>query len=172
MNENKTKKPVKKKIRLKIKLGYVLAFVAILLVIIVAIKLVLPSGSSKYGNRLDGIKKITFGTKEKDKIVDKLKENDKVTEAKVDVEGKIINIIFNVTKDTSKDDAKKIAGDSLSVITDEVKGFYDIQYMVSKKDEEGTKKTVKKDDGTEEEITETVFPIMGYKNTKSSGIVW
>ena len=44
--------------------------------------------------------------------------------------------------------------------------------MVSKKDEEGTKSTVTKDDGTTEEVTVKIFPIMGYKNTKSSGIVW
>lgn len=171
MNEKNNRKVVKRK-RKKLKLGYILAFLAILIVIIVAIRLILPGKSSKYGDRLDGIKKVTFGKEEKNKIVEKVKESDKVTEAKIDVEGKIINIIFNVTKDTSKDDAKKIANDSLSSISDDVKNFYDVQYMISKKDEEGTKKKVKKDDGTEEEITVTVFPVMGYKNSKSKGIVW
>lgn len=172
MNDNKTKKVVNKKRRKKIKLGYLLAFLAIFVVLVIAIKLMAPSNKSKYGDRLDGIKKITFGKTEKNKIVETLTGNDRVTEAKIDVEGKIINVIFNVTNETSKDDAKQIANDSLSSISDEVKGFYDIQYMISKNDEEGTKQTVTKDDGTEEEITVTVFPIMGYKNTKSSGIVW
>ena len=170
MNDNK--KVVKKRKKKRLKVGYLLATLIIIAVIIVGIKLILPSGSSKYGNRLEGIKKITFGKTEKEKIINKIKGNDKVTKVDVDVEGKIINIIFNVNKDTSKDDAKNIANDSLSAITDEVKNFYDIQYMISKKDEEGTKKTVTKDDGTTEEVTVTVFPIMGYKNSKSKGIVW
>lgn len=167
MNENKTKKVVKKRKLKKIKLGYVLAFLAILIVIIIAIKLVLPSGSSKYGNRLDGIKMITFGKTEEKKIVNKVKESDKVTEAKIDVQGKIINVIFNVKKDTSKDDAKKIASDSLSAVSDKVKGFYDIQYMITKEDEEPTKE--EKDGKT---IEKTEFPIMGYKNSKKDNIVW
>ena len=170
MNDNK--KVVKRRKRKRLKIVYVLAALAILLVIIVGIKLILPSGSSKYGNRLDGIKKISFKKEDREKIINKIKENEKVTEAKMDVEGKIINIIFNVNKDTSVEDARNIANSSLGEITDEVKNFYDIQFMISKKDEEGTKKTVTKDDGTTEEITVTVFPIMGYKNVKSKGIVW
>lgn len=164
MNENK--KTGKRRKRLKI--GYVLSALAILLVAIVGIKLILPSGSSKYGDRLDGIKKIKFSKEDKNKIVEKVKSSDKVTDAKLDVEGRIINVIFNVTKDTSKDDAKAIANSSLESISNEVKGFYDIQFMISKKDEDVQKIT--KEDGTEEEKTE--FPIMGYKNSKSQGIVW
>lgn len=170
MNDNK--KVTKKRKRKRLKIGYVLAVVAILAVAILAIKLILPSTSSKYGDRLDGIKKIKFGKEEQNKIVNKIKGDDKVTEAKLDIKGKIINVIFNVKKEVSVDDAKNIANGSLGEISDEVKGFYDIQYMISKKDEEGTKTTVTKDDGTTEEVTVTVFPIMGYKNTKSSGIVW
>ena len=43
--------------------------------------------------------------------------------------------------------------------------------MISKKDEEGEKKTVN-EDGKDKEITVKTFPVMGYKNSKSSGIVW
>lgn len=144
----------------KIKVGYVLASIVILLVLIFGIKMILPNDSSKYGDRLDGIKDITFGSKEKNKIIDKIKKDDKVESCELDVKGKLITIIFDVKKDTSLDDAKKIASDSLEVIQDKVKGFYDIQFMISKKTEEA------KEDG------KTEFPIMGYKNKKTSGIVW
>ena len=166
MENNKTKKVVKKK-RKKIKWGYVLACLAILLVLILLIKLVLPGNSSKYGNRLDGIKKISFKKNAQEKITSGISKNDKVTEAKIDIKGKIITIIFNVKKDVSVDDARKIANDSLSNISDEVKGFYDIQYMISKNDEEPVKE--EKDGKT---IEKTIFPIMGYKNSKSDKIVW
>ena len=49
----------------KVKIGYILAFAIIIIVSIMIIKLILPSSTSKYGNRLDGIEKITFGDKEK-----------------------------------------------------------------------------------------------------------
>jgi len=174
MNEEKNKKEKVTKVRKrrKLKLGYILSLLAIIVVAILVIKLVLPSGSSKYGSRLDGIEKITFGTKEKNKIIEKIKSNEKVTSAKIHVEGRIVNIIYNVVKDCSKDDAKSIGNDSLSEISDEVKNYYDIQYMVSKKDEEGKKITKKKEDGTEYEVVVTDFPIMGYKKKDSSRIVW
>ena len=156
MNDNKKVKKKKK----KLKVGYLLAAIAILLVVGLGIKMILPSKTSKYGNRLDGIKKINFGKAEKEKIINKIKSNDKVSEVKIDVEGKIINIVYNVNKDASVDDAKNIANSSLGEISDEVKNFYDIQVMISKKDEEVP------------EGGKAAFPIMGYKNSKSKGIVW
>lgn len=165
---NDKKKVLKKKIK-GIKLGYILAFIVIIIVAIMGIKMILPSNSSKYGDRLEGIKKIKFGKDEKNKIVEKIKSSDKVTEAKIEVQGKRIDIIFNVVKDASVDDAKAIGNDSLGSISDEVKGFYDVQYIVTKKDEDVQKTT--KEDGSVEE--KTVFPIMGYKkNTRTNGIVW
>ncbi|MBR3117124.1 MAG: hypothetical protein IKF36_04545 [Bacilli bacterium] len=152
----------------KIKIGYILAFAIILVVAIMIIKLVLPSSTSKYGNRLDGIEDITFGDKEKKAITDKLKENEKVTEAKLDVKGKIIYVTYNIVKDCGLDEARAIGNDSLSVISDEVKNFYDMNYIITKTDEEGTTET--KEDGTE--VVNKEFPVMGYKNHKSGGIVW
>ena len=166
---NKTKKVRKLK---KIKVGYVLAFVIIFIIAIMVLKLILPSSTSKYGDRLDGIEKITFGDKEKEAIVKKIKESDKVTEAKIDVEGKIIYVIYNVNKDCSKDDAKNIGNDSLGSISDEVKKFYDLNYIVSKNDEEGQKVTETGDDGNSVEKVVKEFPIMGYKNKKTGGLVW
>ena len=156
----------------KIKVGYVLAFVIILLIAIMILKLILPSSTSKYGDRLKGIEDITFGDKEKEAIVNKLKENDKVTDAKIDVKGKIIYVIFNVNKDCSKDDAKNIGNSSQEVISDEVKNFYDMNYIITKNDEEGQKVTETAEDGTPVEKVVKEYPVMGYKNKKTGGIVW
>ena len=170
VKDNKKTKTVKK--LKKIKVGYVLAFIIILLIAILVLKLVLPSSTSKYGDRLDGIEKITFGDKEKDAIVKKVKESDKVTDAKIDVKGKIIYVIYNVKKDCSKEDAKNIGNDSLGVISDEVKKFYDLNYIASKNDEEGQKVSEPAEDGSSVEKVVKEFPIMGYKNKKTGGIVW
>lgn len=161
----------KKKFK-KIKLGYIFAFVIIFAVIALVVKLVLPGAENKYGDRLDGIKNVPFNEKAKTKVVKSLDDNENITEAKIKVEGKLINIKFTVKKEVSKDDARRFASDSLSQISDKVKGFYDIQYMIKKQGEEGKKETVTLDDGTTKEVTKYEFPIMGYKNKKSSGIVW
>ena len=57
-------------------------------------------------------------------------KNEKVTEAKLNIHGKIVNVIFNVKEDTSLDDAKKIASESLEKFSDDVKNFYDIEYII------------------------------------------
>lgn len=174
MKEEKNKNVKTKKVRKfkKIKVGYILAFVVILIVLIMVIKLIIPSGASKYGSRLDGIEKITFGDKEKEAIVKKIKESDKVTDAKIDVKGKIIYVIYNVNKDCGKDDAKNIGNDSLSVISDEVKNFYDLNYIITKNDEEGQKVSETNADGQPVEKVVKEFPVMGYKNKKTGGLVW
>lgn len=132
-----------------------------------------PNGSvSKYGNRLDGIKNIEFDKGDKDKIIKSINSNEKVDSAKMNVHGRIINIIFNVNKDTSVDDARNIANESLNNFSSEVKGFYDIEFIITMNDEEGIKEQVTNDDGQVKEVVTKLFPIMGYKNSSSEGLVW
>ena len=157
----------------KIKIGYIFAFLIILAVCILVLKLVLPSsGINKYGDRLEGIKENEFTEKEEKKVIKSIKEKEQVVSCSIDVEGKLINVIFTVKKDVSKDDAKNIANESIDKFSEKVKGYYDIQFMVKKKDEEGTKELRTLDDSTTEEITKYEFPIMGYKSRKSERIVW
>lgn len=157
----------------RLKIGYIFAFVVIIAFIILILKLVLPSsGINKYGDRLDGIKDYPFAEKEKKKIIKGIKEKEQVVSCDIDVQGKIINVIFTVNKDVSKDDAKNIASGSLADFSDKVKGYYDIQFMIKKKDEEGTKVTKQSEDEEPVEVTVYEFPIMGYKNKTRDGIIW
>lgn len=156
----------------KIKVGYIFASVIIIAFILLVLKLILPSsGVNKYGDRLDGIEKYRFSDKAKNKVIDNIKGKEQVESCKIDVQGKIINIIYTVNKDTSIDDAKNIANESLAELSDKIKSYYDIQFMINKKDEEGRKETKTVDDETKE-VTVYDFPIMGYKNKKAEGIVW
>lgn len=157
----------------KIKIGYIFAFIVIIAFVGLIVKLVLPSsGIGKYGDRLDGIEKYPFTEKAKNKIIKGIKDKEQVVSCSIDVQGKIINVIFTVKKDVSKDDAKSIATGSLADFSDKIKGYYDIQYMIKKKNEEGTKVTKQTEDGDPEEVTVYEFPIMGYKNKSREGIVW
>ena len=153
----------------RLKIGYILALIIIIAFGAVVLKLVLPaSGTSKYGDRLEGIEDHKFSEKAQKKVIDFIKEKEQVSSCKIEIHGKIINVIFTVKKDVSKDDAKFIANESLGSFTEKVKGYYDVQFMVKKKDEEGIKIT--DEEGKEE--TKYEFPIMGYSNKKNPGIVW
>lgn len=167
-NNSKPKRKFK-----KIKIGYILAFIVIAAFLVLVLKLVLPSsGINKYGDRLEGIENYTFSDKAKTKVIKNIKDREQVVSCKIDIEGKIINVIFTVNKDISIEESKQIASESLSAFSDKIKEFYDIQYMIKKKDEEGRKETKQVDEETTKEVTIYEFPIMGYKNKKSEGIVW
>lgn len=166
---------MEKKIKLKrkIKIGYIFAFIVIIAFAVLVLKLVLPSaGINKYGDRLDGIDEHEFSDKAKNKVIKFIKEKEQVVSCNIEVHGKLISVIFTVKKDVSKDDARNIANESLGQFSDKVKGFYDIQYSIKKKNEEGTKVTKQADDGTTKEETVYEFPIQGYKNKTREGIVW
>ena len=169
MNKEKLNKLLKNK-----KFMIVAILVLIGLICLILLKgFFYPNGSvSIYGNRLDGIKDIKFSKSDKDKVIKSINLNEKVSSAKMNVHGKIINIIFNVNKDTSIDDAKTIANESLNNLSDAVKGYYDIEFIITMDDEEGTKQQVTNDDGQTKEVVTKLFPIMGYKNSNSEGLVW
>ena len=166
------KKKIKKLFKNKRFVMFFTLFVVLLICLIIIIRIFFPGHGSNYGNRLDGIKKINFTEKDKNKIIDSINDNDKVSEAKMNIHGKIINIIFNVNKDVSIEDAKNIANSSLDNFSDKVKGFYDIQYIITKTQEDGEEVKITNDDGTTETEIKKQFPIMGYKNSNSDKIVW
>ena len=157
MNKQKIKKLFKNK-----KFVVIFSLVIVCLICLIMLLLILSpnTGKSVYGNRLNGIKDIKFTTNDKNKVIKSLKENEKVTDAKMNVHGKIVNVIFNVKKDTSVDDAKAIGSSVLDNFKDDVKGFYDIEVIITKSDEE------------KDENGNKAFPIMGYKNSSSEGFVW
>ena len=166
------KKKIKKLLKNKRFVMFLILFVILLVCLIIIGGIFLPGRGSNYGNRLDGIKKISFTEKDKSKVVDSIKKDDKVTDSKMNVHGKIINVIFNVKEDVSIEDSRKIAEDSLGNFSDKVKKFYDIQFMITKKDEKGEEVEITNDDGTKTKEIKKQFPIMGYKNSSRDNIVW
>ena len=47
-----------------------------------------------------------------------------------------------------------------------------LKYIITKNDEKGTEKEVTDENGKKTTTTVKEFPIMGYKNSKSKGVVW
>lgn len=166
--------PMKKRTRKKFKIDLsIIVFIAVLVLAAgIVIFLTIGNGGDKYGERLKGIEKISFSKKDKNKIVDELKKNENVTSASLDIQGRLIYIMFNVKEEVSLDDAKNIGNESLNNISDAVKGFYDINILITKKDEKGTEETKLDEDGKEKKIIHKEFPISGAKRKTSDHIVW
>lgn len=168
MNKKKVKKILKNK-----RLIIFLILLIILIVCMILLKGVFfPGGGSNYGNRLDGIEKISFTKKNRDSVTKFLEENEKVISSKMNIHGKIINVLIDVNTDVTVDEAKNIANSSLEKFSDEVKEFYDIQFIITNSKEVGEE--VQSTDANGNTVTNTIkkFPIMGYKNSSNNAVVW
>ena len=175
MNQKKINKNVISKKIKKLKTNKKLLIIGIiLLVILIMFFNYVRTGNtiSKYGNRLNGIKKVPVKKEQVSKIEKRLKENENVTYTSVRTEGKIIYVTFNVKQDLTVDDAKNIGNTVLEVVDDKIKNFYDINIIITKKDEVGEEVQVTTDSGEQKTETKKEFPIMGYKKSSSEGIVW
>ncbi|MBP3635668.1 MAG: hypothetical protein J6J17_04385 [Bacilli bacterium] len=165
-----------KKLKRLLKNKKFIIFMILLLVLIICLFLLkgifFPGGGSNYGNRLDGIEKISFTKKDQEKINQFINNNEKVTSSKINIHGKIINVIYNVNKDVSLDDAKNIATSSLEKFDDTVKGFYDIQFIITMTDEKGEETQTTDENGKTITTVVKKFPLMGYKNSSKEAIVW
>ncbi len=114
------------------------------------------NGGDVYGNRLDGIENYKVSDEIKTKVIEELEKNEKVNTASIRIQGKIIYVNIDYTKEVSLDNAKEIATKSLQNFTDDIKKFYDIQYLLTQKEDEESE----------------VFPTMGSKNVTATTIVW
>jgi len=162
----------KRKRKFKIDLP-VVVFIAILLIVGgIVIFLTIGNGGSKYGERLKGIEKISFSKKEKDKFVKGIKANENVNSVSIDIQGKIIYVMVDVKENVSIEDARNIMNGSLENLSDKVKGFYDINALVTKKEEKPVEEVKTDTEGNETKIEHKDFPISGYKNNSSDHIVW
>ncbi len=111
------------------------------------------AGSTKYGDRLDGL--IEIHSSYKDEISELYKDTTSVNKTTINVEGKIIYINIDFKEALSIKDAKSVAIKSLDIFSDEEKSSYDIQFIL-----------------TASEVETDLFPIMGYKNKNNTKVVW
>ena len=113
------------------------------------------TNKDKYGNRLEGIEKVTIKEKKINEIEEKISENELVKKTEINIKGKLIyiNITLNSGKHT---DSESIAQASLDLFSEKEKKYYDIQYIVV----------------NEDESSEEYFPVMGYIKSGNSLIKW
>ena len=129
-------------------------FLAIFFIIIIWLFIVPVFSNNKYGDRLDGIEDHKISSSTIDEIENTLKENKQVSEVTYHNEWRILNFIITVSNDTKPEDAKALDDVILDKISDDDKGYYDIQILID----------------TEEENES--YPIAGYKNKSSDDFVY
>lgn len=142
------------------KLLTIISFLALIIIIVMFYIFfnILIGGADKYGDRLNGIDKVTISSKEQKELKTFLEDKDEVTAASVRIQGKIIYIHIEVKKDVSLDKAKEIANETLGQLADDEKAFYDLGFSLTQEQAEG-----EEDQG---------FVVTGTKNAKLDYISW
>ena len=138
----------------------ILMIVAIVCVVVSSILLLkyfyFGNGGSKFGSRLEGIENYPITEEKKNDIINTTNENENVTDTKISITGKRIDIRIVFTDSANLETAKQIASATLEKFSEEERSFYDIEYTLKLSEAQS------KDCPT----------LMGSKNVKGNGLVW
>ena len=133
-------------------------YIAIFLIIIISVLILVKNFLypddliSIYGSRLEGIDAVKITNYRVKEIEGIFLEEEFVESVKVDIKGKIINIIIKGKEKYTLEEAKNKISKGIESIKENEKNFYDIQFFV-----------------TNEYIK---YSAIGYKNKTSEIIVW
>ena len=88
-----------------------------------------------YGNRLDGIDKVKITDEKKNEIIKMIKEKAEIKDAKIDIQGKIINVSITASeKENTKEEMQKLCTEILLKFSSEEIKFYDFQFFIKNED--------------------------------------
>lgn len=88
-----------------------------------------------YGNRLDGIDKVKITDDKKNEIIKMIKEKAGIKDAKINIQGKIINVSITASeKENTKEEMQKLCTEILLKFSSEEIKFYDFQFFIKNED--------------------------------------
>jgi preprotein translocase subunit SecF len=136
------------------------AFIAIVLIVIIGTFILLrqffvDTSKDEYGNRLDGIEEVAVEEKTKTKLKTEISALEEVEDITYREQGRLIYIEITFKEGVSLETAKEIASKTLEYFSDKQKSYYDIQAILTNKNEEA--------EG---------YPKIGYKHKTSEEFVW
>jgi hypothetical protein len=106
-----------------------------------------------YGDRLDGIEEVTITDEKINEIVGIIKKEAGITDASINIQGKIVNINITASTEANTIDVMKTLSSSiLSNFSDDEIAFYDFQFFIKNEDNN--------------------YNMIGYKNKKNLSITW
>ena len=105
-----------------------------------------------YGTRTEGVKENPIKDEHKNAIIAAF--NGKANSTTIRIAGRIIYIDVKLNGETTRDEAKNISGASLGQLPDNIKNYYDIQFII------------------ENDTNTAEFSIIGYKHHTKPEISW
>lgn len=134
----------------------VILIICLIAIISVTVSFFLGGNSSVYGDRLEDIDKYPITDSFKSEYIDFLESNEKVDSASIKTSGRIIYVSIKYVVDTTLVDAESLAQSSLEKFSEEILGYYDIDFTLSSDDSDNSEG----------------FTIFGAKNVSGTGLVW
>ncbi len=117
--------------------------------------LVPDEGKATYGERLKDISKHQISDETYQKVSDEFEKEEKVTKVEHRLQGKILNYFLTIGDKVSVKDAKAIGDKLISLLDEDLLGYYSIQIYLLKDNEELND-----------------FPIIGMKDPLSKTVSW
>jgi hypothetical protein len=117
--------------------------------------LVPDEGKATYGERLKDISKHPISDETYQKVSDEFEKEEKVTKVEHRLQGKILNYFLTIGDKVSVKDAKAIGDKLISLLDEDLLGYYSIQIYLLKEDEALNN-----------------FPMIGLKDPLSKTISW
>ena len=145
-----------KEVFMKKKKIIIALFILIIMVLglCIAYEKIFANNNGKYGNRLEGIEKVSIKAKQKKEIKKNIESLEISSKVELYLTGRIVKVIVTVKDDTGLDKAKETYAKLVEKLTDEQKKYFDIQVFLNKKE---------KDDS---------FPTIGYKHHNKDNVSW
>ena len=130
--------------------------ICLILIISVVLNYFLGTSKDKYGDRLEGIKKVEFTDKRIKEVEKKIKEDDKVSKCEVTQIGKMIYVTINFTDGITLVEAEGKAANTVELFKEKELKFYDINYTLIQEKKDNSEGVV----------------IMGARNANGTALVW
>ncbi len=114
-----------------------LSLVLLIVLIIMSIQLFIGGSSSKYGNRLDGIKDVKIADDTYKGVKEEVEETGEVESIDIRLQGKIVYTTIVLKSETSTDKAKEIASATLDNYSEKELKYYDFSFFLKWNTEDG-----------------------------------
>ena len=130
----------------EVKIGIIIFIVIIVMLVLYKSLFYSDSEKAVYGVRLRDIEEHEFTNKEKKDVISKSSDIEGVSNAKIEVKGRLIKLFITFNEGISQDDIKNKFNEMLAFVSDDVKGYYDVTFYA-----------IQTVDG------KTKYPVIGYK---------
>lgn len=115
---------------------FLLTFILLIFITVIFVKLLMGGSSNKYGNRLDGIEEVKISNDTYDEVKTEITDTELAEEINIRLQGKIVYTTIVLKSETSSDDAKELASNTLDNYTEDELKFYDFSFFLKWEGEE------------------------------------